>query len=281
MKSTDDRGLLGFYRGVVEDNKDPEKRGRCRVRLWGLHTALKTKTDNEGIPTAELPWASPVLPIVEGGITGYGMWSVPVQGSHVMCFFEQGHLLQLRYFGVLPGLPTIKAPTPGEGDEPTTGDKTGFFDPDGVNPRDDRLNEPDYHRLSRGVKEKTSIEEQDKHVLQGFATAGGGNFSEPKSPYKAEYPHNFVIATHGGITVELDSTKGSERVRIFHPKGSYIEIGPDGMMVIRSAKRIDIVQGSHQEGATEDRDISAKGQVNIYGAAAINMKGGVIRMNDS
>lgn len=275
----EDKSLYGFYRGVVEDNKDPEKRGRCRIRVWGLHTANKVKTDNEGIPTEELPWASPVLAIVEGGISGYGMWSVPVQGSHVMCFFENGHLLQLRYFGVLPGMPA-KYDGPFIEEFDSVDKKKGFADPTGANPRNDRLDEPDYHRLARGNKEKTCIEEKDKHVLTGFATAGGGNFGEPKSPYKAEYPHNFVIATHGGLCIELDSTKGAERVHIFHPKGTYIEIGPDGTMVIRSAARIDIVQGSHNEGATEDRNISAKGQVNIYGGAAINMKGGVIRMND-
>jgi hypothetical protein len=30
--------LYGIYRGVVEENNDPKKRGRCRIRVWGLHT---------------------------------------------------------------------------------------------------------------------------------------------------------------------------------------------------------------------------------------------------
>jgi hypothetical protein len=33
--------LTGFYRGVVEDNKDPLKAGRVRVRIHGLHTPKK------------------------------------------------------------------------------------------------------------------------------------------------------------------------------------------------------------------------------------------------
>ena len=45
----------GIYRGVVADNQDPEKRLRCKVRIFGLHTSKFEKTDGEGIPTDELP----------------------------------------------------------------------------------------------------------------------------------------------------------------------------------------------------------------------------------
>ena len=41
--------LNGFYRGVVEDNNDPKKAGRVRIRIFGLHTEQKNKTDTEGI----------------------------------------------------------------------------------------------------------------------------------------------------------------------------------------------------------------------------------------
>lgn len=30
--------MTGFWRGVVEDNNDPLKAGRVRVRIQGLHT---------------------------------------------------------------------------------------------------------------------------------------------------------------------------------------------------------------------------------------------------
>ena len=75
--------LNGFYRGVVEDNKDPLKAGRVRVRIHGLHTSKKLKSDIEGIPTNELPWAEPCMPIHEGSVSGFGAWAVPLQGSHV------------------------------------------------------------------------------------------------------------------------------------------------------------------------------------------------------
>ena len=89
--------LKGFYRGVVEDNLDPEKRGRVRARIWGIHTKTKIKTKAEGIPTAELPWCEPCLPIMEGGISGFGMFGVPVPGAHIMLFFENDNINQPRY----------------------------------------------------------------------------------------------------------------------------------------------------------------------------------------
>ena len=45
--------LNGFYRGVVEDNVDPDKRGRVRARIRGIHTKTKVKSDLDGNPTEE------------------------------------------------------------------------------------------------------------------------------------------------------------------------------------------------------------------------------------
>ena len=47
--------IHGIHRGVIEDNRDPEKRGRCKVRVFGIHTDIKIPTQFEGIPTDELP----------------------------------------------------------------------------------------------------------------------------------------------------------------------------------------------------------------------------------
>ena len=41
-----------FFIGVVEDNKDPSKLNRVRVRIFGKHTE-----DITLLPTAELPWS--------------------------------------------------------------------------------------------------------------------------------------------------------------------------------------------------------------------------------
>lgn len=64
--------IPGIHRGVIEDNRDPEKRGRCRVRVFGIHTDVKIPTQFEGIPTEELPWAEPAYSLMEGGVSGFG-----------------------------------------------------------------------------------------------------------------------------------------------------------------------------------------------------------------
>jgi len=100
-----DLKLHGVYRGVVEDNStDPDQRGRCKVRVYGVHSSVNEASVTEGIPTAELPWAEPVLGLIEGSISGYGLFSVPLQGSHVFVFFENGNHMLPRYFGSAPGI---------------------------------------------------------------------------------------------------------------------------------------------------------------------------------
>lgn len=115
--------LLGIYRGVVEDNNDPLLAGRCRVRVFGVHTEMKVKTAVEGIPTDELPWAQPAYGLIEGSISQYGCWAVPLQGSHVFLFFESGNILQPRFFATVPGIVSVGPDS-----------SKGFNDPDGVYP---------------------------------------------------------------------------------------------------------------------------------------------------
>lgn len=92
----------GIYRGVVEDNNDPEKRMRCRIRIFGLQTSKYEKLDGEGIPVDELIWAEPAVPITGGGASGFGTFGVPLQGTQVFLFFEGGNFLQPRFFAWSP-----------------------------------------------------------------------------------------------------------------------------------------------------------------------------------
>jgi len=228
--------LMGFYRGVIEDNKDPEKAGRVRVRIFGIHTEKKLKTETEGIPTEELPWAEPCLPLIEGSVSGFGVWSVPVQGSHVMVFFADGNILLPMYFATLPGIPEKKDPlvktiVTQEQSRPKT---EGFRDPDDSYPVQSKLGEPDVHRLARGVSDDTLVTTKEENLDQAVMKAFGGSWDEPSPAFAAQYPHNLVITTHGGLTVELDSTPGAKRFQIYHPSNTYIECDNDGNIVFRN-----------------------------------------------
>jgi len=58
---------FNWWIGVVEDRMDPEKMGRCRVRIYGYHIDSKII-----LPTKDLPWATPIQPITSAAISGIG-----------------------------------------------------------------------------------------------------------------------------------------------------------------------------------------------------------------
>ena len=231
------RRFDGIYRGVVEDNNDPEKLGRCKIRIWGIHTDEIRPDEFEGIPTENLPWSEPCLGLIEGSVSGHGFFSVPLQGSHVFLFFEGGNWESPRYFATVPGQP-VDAP-----------DATkGFNDPNGEYPRSDRLGEPDWHRLARGESGGTIVDHKNANVDKEVEIALTGpqydTWDEPDSAYAAEYPKNIVMTTHRGITIEIDNTAGAERIHVFHPSNTYIEIDADGNVVFRNeGDKFEITKG--------------------------------------
>jgi hypothetical protein len=81
---------FNWWIGVVEDRMDPEKMGRCRVRIYGYHTDSK-----EILPTKDLPWATPIQPITSAAISGIGSSPLgPVEGTWVIGFFLDGEDMQ-------------------------------------------------------------------------------------------------------------------------------------------------------------------------------------------
>jgi hypothetical protein len=72
-----------FYTGVIEDVNDPMKIGRCRVRVFGIHT-----DDKNLIPVNDLPWAQTLQPVTSASISGIGNSpSGLLPGSWVMVTF--------------------------------------------------------------------------------------------------------------------------------------------------------------------------------------------------
>jgi hypothetical protein len=65
----------GCYYGIVEDNKDPLKLGRLKVRTPLMH-------DQETLPTKDLPWAQYVAP--NGGSKDVGFYFIPEIGAQVI-----------------------------------------------------------------------------------------------------------------------------------------------------------------------------------------------------
>ena len=64
----------------------------------------------------------------------------------------------------------------------------------------------------------------------------GGAWSEPPSPYAAEYPYNHVYESESGHLKEFDDTAGAERIHERHTSGTGYEIGPAGTKVTKVVK---------------------------------------------
>ena len=81
---------MEVYYGVVESRADPLKLGRCKVRVIGVHTE-----DTKVLPTADLPWAIPMMPIFSASTSGIGYSPTGlVEGTWVAVIFRDGDSLQ-------------------------------------------------------------------------------------------------------------------------------------------------------------------------------------------
>jgi hypothetical protein len=113
---------FNWWIGVVEDRMDPEKMGRCKVRIFGYHTDSKVI-----LPTKDLPWATPIQPITSAAISGIGSSPLgPVEGTWVIGFFLDGEDMQQpaifgtiatkaakKAFSVLEDKPQVSNPNDG------------------------------------------------------------------------------------------------------------------------------------------------------------------------
>ena len=98
---------------------------------------------------------------------------------------------------------------------------------------------------------------------------------EPPSQAKPEYPHNKVTQTFGGHVIELDDTPGAERIHVYHRAGSYIEMNPDGSVVIRALGESFEVAVADKRIASIEGDIlisSLTGEVTVTSGSSINLQ---------
>lgn len=96
---------MNLYYGVVENRNDPLKLGRCQIRIAGLHTH-----DKAVLPTADLPWATPMQPVTSAAMNGIGWAPVgPVEGTSVVVIFADQEQQQPIMLGTIGGIPQSKA----------------------------------------------------------------------------------------------------------------------------------------------------------------------------
>lgn len=70
------------FLGIVEDNDDPKKSGRCRIRVFDVF---------DDIPTNDIPWASPFKDLNGNGI------NIPDIGKILVVVFDSGNIYTPEY----------------------------------------------------------------------------------------------------------------------------------------------------------------------------------------
>jgi len=217
-----------MWMGVVEDNNDPIKLGRLRVRIFGWHSGALDEADGEpGVATSDLPWAQVMQPVNNGPNSGIGGPVTGIQkGTWVMGIFLDGEIArEPMVMGSIPGIPMQGNPNPLNGPP-----SEGFYDPDGVYPLNDYLEKPDTNKLARNEEDEPHpIIDRRKNSASEYQSAQGYGFVEPTfdgwKDFKAKYPDNKVWETKSGHVFEVDDTPKFERIHVAHKNGSYIEMG--------------------------------------------------------
>jgi len=277
--------------GVVEDRFDPEKLGRLRVRCLGIHTSDKNK-----IATADLPWASVLLPVTSSGISGLGHSpSFIVEGAWVWGYFRDGNNLmqEMVIVGTLPGRPAELGNT-----------ESGFYDPnyrldkDGepttisVYPKEKE--EPDTNRLAVNNPDKAHASltsriaarlEPTGEVKQiptaDFDEVGSNikasdtdNWSQPEITYNAVYPYNHVFDSESGhikeyddsFTIDEDGIR-TNHYRIYeqHSSGTSYEIDTAGNRIdLNKASYFNITDKDNKHYIKGNSDVTIDGRHKVY-----------------
>ena len=77
---------LHFFTGKVEDVNDPDKQGRCKVRVYNVF--------EPEIPTVDLPWAKPDQGFIGSKV---GSFIVPPKDTLVKVYFDNGDMYSPFY----------------------------------------------------------------------------------------------------------------------------------------------------------------------------------------
>lgn len=97
------------FLGTVEDSRDPELQGRCRIRVFGIH--------GEAIPVEDLPWAYPKQKSTYFGQDGKaGAISIPKDGAVVAVMFNNGNIYSPEYYAIQELADDIKEELQKEGE---------------------------------------------------------------------------------------------------------------------------------------------------------------------
>lgn len=228
-----------WWVGVVENRQDPLKLGRCQVRIFGFHTE-----DKQILPTNNLPWSHPVLPL--NNSNPYA----PKEGDSVVGFFMDGDEGQFPVMmGVLPGIPVRQENSSfGFNDPRNQGQLNNapvkIGEPKERYPR--VIDEPTTPRTARGESlNQSQYYQKIENSVGGSKNKISSPYVEPIKKYASVYPYNNVYESESGHLFEMDDTPNQERINLFHRNGSYKEMHADGDVFEKAKKdKYETIEGN-------------------------------------
>lgn len=254
-----------FFFGWCEDRNDPEKLGRIKVRIAGIHTEDKTL-----LPTSSLPWSQVVLPTT---VNDSSMVDIQ-EGTCVTGFFLDGEDMQVPIInGHLPGM--IKGVKHYSGKT----DKTLSNYADGRKIKKRTV-------LSAGkVAEPPNPYAGKYPFVHGFETESG-HVVEYDDTAGAE---RLCVTHKSGSYIQIDKTGN---VVIRSATSHAINSGDSNELcqnkIVHVSKNLDItvqgnanitVQGNAVEKISGTKTINASGQIQITSSANVTIKGAKISLN--
>lgn len=215
---------MNFYQGIIVDRDDPYRMGRVKVRVIGVHPVCE-----EQIPNSALPWAKVLFPVTNAnneGVQSFG--SGLMIGSAVMVCFLDEYTEEYQNPLVLGSLSQIHFKK-SEDDNCTNG-----FVPQPEKTEQTPV-EIAYTTNIYGNDQNECIiinkTERDEKVNQTSSSEVSYNPQSDEDKIYGEntiYPFNKVYQSESGHVLEIDDTKGSERISINHRTGTFIEFDPNG-----------------------------------------------------
>jgi len=262
---------FNWFVGVVEDNDDPDKAGRVKVRCVGYHTE-----NTQDIPTDDLPWASVMMPVTAGANSGIGFSPhFLIQGTWVVGFFRDPAKQEPIIMGALPGVNSTTTTNNTVASSSAVGGKSikgGFKDPFGQYPTSSYLDKPDTNLLGQ-EQVSSHASNSVKTASDSWSTASGSASQPASTQSSAKYPYNHVMETESGHYLEFDDTSGSERIHLYHKAGTFIEIDATGNVVIKTVGNVtNIIAGNMDTYVKGNYSITAGGNLDVYAMGNLTEK---------
>jgi len=185
---------FNWWIGVVEDRDDPEKLGRVRVRIIGIHS-----DDKQILPTAQLPWSYILQSPTSAGISGIGTSPLGLlPGSWCIGFFlDSDDMQQPIVMGSIGGIPQQSEKCAEENIQKTQNPPNVLTTEDGSPVLDSQGNpvltspEPtDNAAISSTLPPLT--EEQIQKLMDAIAAKESSSIPGGKQNYSAVNQYNYI-----------------------------------------------------------------------------------------